>query len=73
MTPAEVALAYDGMLERIEFEGNAMLMAVRQQNVKKAKPIKLRNIEQQNGKSNTSVKQSTLDKRKETFEHLGII
>jgi hypothetical protein len=73
MTPHEIVLAYDGLLERIEIEGNAMLMAIRQQNVKKAKPIKLRNDNQQNGKSDTSVKQSTVQKREETFKALGII
>ena len=51
-----------------------MLMAIRQQNVKKAKPIQLReNTQQQDGKSNTSVKKSTLDKRNETFKALGIM
>lgn len=74
MTPYEVALAYNGFIERLELEGNVMLMALRQRNAKKAKPIKLRNIDiQQEGKSDASVKQSTLDKREETFKHLGII
>lgn len=71
MTPHEIALAYEGLLERIEVEGNAMLMAIRQQNVKRAKPIKLRN-NQQVGKSDTSVKQSTIQRREETFKALGI-
>lgn len=58
----------------MEMMGNVMLMAIRQQNVRKAKPIKLRETEeQQNGKSNISVKKSTLDKRKETFKALGIM
>ena len=72
MTVAEITLAYNGYLEKMELFGNVMLMAIRQQNNKKAKPIQLRETKQQDGKSNTSVKKSTLDKRKETFEALGI-
>ena len=72
MTPYEITLAYDGYLERMEMMGNVMLMALRQRDAKKAKPINLRTKEEQNGKSDASVKQSTLDKRKETFEALGI-
>lgn len=49
-----------------------MLMALRQQNVKKAKPIKLR-VEDNEGKSDTSVKKSTLEERNKTFKALGIL
>lgn len=72
MTPHEITLAYDGFLERMEIEGNVMLMAIRQQNVKKAKPIKLR-VEDNEGKSDTSVKKSTLEERNKTFKALGIL
>lgn len=72
MTIAEITLAYNGYLEKMELFGNVMLMAIRQQNVKKAKPIQLRKTEQQDGKSDASVKKSTIDKRKETFKALGI-
>lgn len=71
MTIAEITLAYKGYLEKMEMFGNVMLMAIRQQNNKKAKPIQLRETKQ-DGKSDASVKKSTLDKRKETFEALGI-
>lgn len=72
MTIAEINLAYIGYLEKMELFGNVMLMAIRQQNNKKAKPIQLRETEQQDGKSDASVKKSTLDKREETFKALGI-
>jgi hypothetical protein len=72
MTPHEITLAYDGFLEKMEIEGNVMLMALRQQNVKKAKPIKLR-VEDNEGKSDTSVKKSTLEERNKTFKALGIL
>lgn len=71
MTPHEITLAYDGLLQKLELEGNVMLMALRQRNVKKARPIKLRN--KQDGKSDTSVKQSSIQKREETFKALGIM
>ena len=73
MTPHEITLAYDGFLEKMEIEGNVMLMAIRQQNVKKAKPIKLRVNEDNEGKSDTSVKKSTLEERNKTFKALGIL
>lgn len=72
MTIAEITLAYKGYLEKMEMFGNVMLMAIRQQNVKKAKPIQLRKTKQQDGKSDASVKKSTIDKREETFKALGI-
>lgn len=72
MTIAEINLAYIGYLEKMELFGNVMLMAIRQRNVKKAKPIQLRETKQQDGKSDASVKKSTIDKRKETFKALGI-
>lgn len=71
MTPHEITLAYNGFLERMEMEGNTMLMALRQRNMKKAKPIKLR-VDDEEGKGDTSVKHSTLEKRQETFKALGI-
>lgn len=71
MTPHEIALGYNGFLEKMETMGNVMLMALRQRDAKKAKPIKLLD-KKQDGKSNTSVKQSSLEKRNETFKALGI-
>lgn len=72
MTIQEINLAYEGYLSKMELFGNVMLMAIRQQNKKKAKPIHLKD-KQQDGKSDASVKKSTLDKREETFKALGII
>lgn len=72
MTPHEVNLAFDGFLTKLEWQGNVMLMAIRQQNVKKAKLINLHNDEQ-NGKSNASVKMSTNEARQETLAALGIL
>lgn len=69
MTPYEVSLAYEGYIDKMETFGNIMLMAIRQQNAKKAKPIKLRKTE---GKSDATVKQSTLSAREATFAALGI-
>lgn len=73
MTPYEITLAYKGYVEKMEVFGNVMLMAIRQQNAKKAKPIKLIDDEQQEGKSDASVKQSNIKKREETFKALGIL
>lgn len=70
MTPHEVSLAYDGYVMKMETFGNVMLMAVRQTNAKKAKAIKLR--QQTEGKSDATVKQSTLSARESTFAALGI-
>lgn len=73
MTPHEVNLAFEGFLTKLELQGNVMLMALRQRDVKKAKPISLHNKnEEQNGKGNASVKKSTLEARQATLEALGI-
>ena len=71
MTPHEVNLAYKGFITRLEMQGNVMLMAVRQTNVKKAKPIK-RHDDEQNGKGNASVKMSTIEARQDTLAALGL-
>lgn len=71
MTIAEIWLGYEGFLEKLEFQGNVMLMALRQRNVKKAKPIKLRNDNE--GKGDTSDwKMSTIEERNDTLSALGI-
>lgn len=67
MTIAEVLLAQQGYMAKMELQGNLMLMAHRQAESKKPKLFDFASKPSSNG---SGVNQSTVEERKKTFEAL---
>lgn len=68
MTIAEVLLAQNGYMAKMEFMANLMLMANRQGQAKKPKLFEFAS----NNKSTSGANKSTLEERNKTLEALGI-